>query len=88
MYNRLVSVYGAVAAWLIRRPVSAALLFLLFSAVALMLFWRWPTSFIPEEDQGYFVVSVQLPPASSLQRTEAVSVRVGELLAAYPEVVA
>ena len=88
MYNRLVSVYGAVAAWLIRRPVSAALLFLLFSAVALMLFWRWPTSFIPEEDQGYFVVSVQLPPPSSLQRTEAVSVRVGELLAAYPEVVA
>lgn len=88
IYNRLVSVYGAVAAWLIRRPVSAALLFLLFSAVALMLFWRWPTSFIPEEDQGYFVVSVQLPPASSLQRTEAVSARVGELLAAYPEVVA
>lgn len=88
MYNRLVSVYGAVAAWLIRRPVSAALLFLLFSAVALMLFWRWPTSFIPEEDQGYFVVSVQLPPASSLQRTEVVSARVGELLAAYPEVVA
>lgn len=88
MYNRLVSVYGAVAAWLIRRPVSAALLFLLFSAVALMLFWRWPTSFIPEEDQGYFVVSVQLPPASSLQRTEAVSARVGEFLAAYPEVVA
>lgn len=88
MYNRLVSVYGAVAVWLIRRPVSAALLFLLFSAVALMLFWRWPTSFIPEEDQGYFVVSVQLPPASSLQRTEAVSARVGELLAAYPEVVA
>lgn len=88
MYNRLVSVYGAVAAWLIRRPVSAALLFLLFSAVALMFFWRWPTSFIPEEDQGYFVVSVQLPPASSLQRTEAVSARVGELLAAYPEVVA
>ena len=88
IYNRLVSVYGAVAAWLIRRPVSAALLFLLFSAVALMLFWRWPTSFIPEEDQDYFVVSVQLPPASSLQRTEAVSARVGELLAAYPEVVA
>lgn len=88
IYNRLVSVYGTVAAWLIRRPVSAALLFLLFSAVALMLFWRWPTSFIPEEDQGYFVVSVQLPPASSLQRTEAVSARVGELLAAYPEVVA
>lgn len=88
MYNRLVSIYGTVAAWLIRRPVSAALLFLLFSAVALMLFWRWPTSFIPEEDQGYFVVSVQLPPASSLQRTEAVSARVGELLAAYPEVVA
>lgn len=86
-YERLVSIYTTVAAWLIRRPVWAAAIFILFSATALLLFWRWPTSFIPDEDQGYFVVSVQLPPASSLQRTEAVSARVGELLADYPEVV-
>ena len=86
-YNRLVSVYTSLASWLIRRPVSTAVLFLLFSTAALLLFWRWPTSFIPEEDQGYFVVSVQLPPASSLQRTEAVAARVGALLSDYPEVV-
>lgn len=48
---------------------------------------RWPTSFIPDEDQGYFIVSVQLPQASGLQRTEEVTARVGKLLGEYPEVV-
>ena len=31
-----------------------------------------PTSFVPEEDYGYFLLNVQLPPAASLQRTDAV----------------
>ena len=32
---------------------------------------RLPTGFIPNEDQGYLVVSVQLPDASALERTQA-----------------
>lgn len=42
------------------------------SLVALtgFLFQKVPTSFLPEEDQGYFFVSAQLPSGASLQRTE------------------
>ena len=86
-YDRLVSVYVSVITRLIRRPIFTTVVFLLLSTAAIVLFLRWPTSFIPDEDQGYFIVSVQLPQASGLQRTEEVTARVGKLLGEYPEVV-
>lgn len=86
-YDRLVSVYVSVITQSIRRPIFTTVVFLLLSTAAIVLFLRWPTSFIPDEDQGYFIVSVQLPQASGLQRTEEVTARVGKLLGEYPEVV-
>ena len=50
------------------------------------MFMRWPTTFIPEEDDSYFLISTQLPPASSLERTEAVGQSINKLLDSYPEV--
>lgn len=86
-YDRLVSVYVSVITRSIRRPIFTTVVFLLLSTAAIVLFLRWPTSFIPDEDQGHFIVSVQLPQASGLQRTEEVTARVGKLLGEYPEVV-
>jgi HAE1 family hydrophobic/amphiphilic exporter-1 len=40
-----------------------------------------PTSFIPEEDQGYAFLQIQLPDAASLQRTDAVMRKIDALLA-------
>ena len=40
-----------------------------------------PTSFIPEEDQGYAFVQIQLPDAASLQRTDAVMRKLDDILA-------
>ena len=40
-----------------------------------------PSGFVPDEDQGYALVGVQLPDAASLQRTRAVSSKVEEILA-------
>lgn len=40
-----------------------------------------PMGFIPEEDQGYVLVNIVLPPASSLQRTAEVSKKVDSFLA-------
>ena len=45
-----------------------------------------PGGFIPEEDMGYFFVNIQLPNASSLQRTNEISSQVEEILLKYPEV--
>src|SRR5581483_6550117 len=41
---------------------------------------KLPTSFVPEEDYGYFTVNVQLPPAASLQRTDAVVKKIEQIL--------
>ena len=43
-----------------------------------------PGGFLPEEDQGYFYVNIQLPEASSLQRTEEVSLQVERILSEVP----
>lgn len=60
--------------------------FLVLSGLAFLLFSRWPSTFLPEEDDGYLVVSVQLPPAASLSRTTEACNRLTGLLLSYPEV--
>ena len=72
--------------WLLARPVVAMSTFVVLSAIVLLLFVKWPTTFMPEEDDGYFIVSVQLPAASSLERTEAVGKQIDAILKQYPEI--
>lgn len=57
-----------------------ALLTVILLAVVL-LGKKIPMGFIPEEDQGYVLVNISLPPASSLQRTDEVSKKVDSFLA-------
>jgi HAE1 family hydrophobic/amphiphilic exporter-1 len=45
-----------------------------------------PTGFIPQEDQGYFMVLVQAPPGSSLAYTTALEERAGGIIAQNPAV--
>ncbi|HYK42854.1 MAG TPA: multidrug efflux RND transporter permease subunit [Thermoanaerobaculia bacterium] len=72
--------YVNVSHGLIRKAlVTVAILggFLLLDAV---LGRKLPTSFLPEEDAGYALVNIQLPPAASLQRTNEVCRRVEKIL--------
>jgi HAE1 family hydrophobic/amphiphilic exporter-1 len=78
-YNRSVK-------WLLARPVMAIGSFAVLSAIAFWLFVKWPTTFMPEEDDGYFIVSVQLPAASSLERTEEVGKQIDAILKRTPEI--
>jgi len=54
----------------------------LLGIVVLMggLFSMVPGGFVPEEDQGYFLVNVQLPDAASLERTDVVTAQVEDIL--------
>lgn len=45
-----------------------------------------PGGFLPEEDQGYLFVNLQLPNAASMQRTDAVMKKIEEIVLAQPEV--
>ncbi len=66
---------------LIRRWVLAMLVLLGIAIVGGLMGKSLPTSFIPEEDQGYAFLQIQLPDAASLQRTDAVMRKLDEMLA-------
>ncbi len=85
-YDALQRTYDKVVAFLLRRAGIAAVSFIAMSLLALYMFRVWPTTFIPEEDDGYFIIAVQLPPAASLSRTEAVAAKVEDIVSSYPEV--
>ncbi|MGF1551894.1 MAG: efflux RND transporter permease subunit [Paracoccaceae bacterium] len=70
--------YVGVVGWLARRAALALVLILAVFAATGALFASLPTSFLPDEDQGYFLVDVQLPTAASLARTEQLMLEVEE----------
>ena len=84
--NGMQFAYNHSVKWLLVRPVMAIGSFVALSVIALLLFVKWPTTFMPEEDDGYFIVAVQLPAASSLERTEMVGKQIDQILMQYPEV--
>ncbi len=69
------------------RPRIWLAAFVVMVALAVILWKRVPTGFIPTEDKGYFAIAMQLPDASSLQRTRAVIQRVEGFLHEEPAVV-
>jgi HAE1 family hydrophobic/amphiphilic exporter-1 len=75
---------------LIQRMVHhSAVVALLGLALIGLAFWglaRVPTAFIPLEDQGYLIVSAQLPDASSLERTQQVMEKVTNVAKGIPGV--
>ena len=54
----------------IRRSLVGAAIFSVLVALAILGFGSMPTGFVPQEDEGYCIVNVQLPDGASLQRTE------------------
>jgi HAE1 family hydrophobic/amphiphilic exporter-1 len=78
--------YTAVCRGLIRKIVISLALILLFGLAGGAIAGKMPTAFIPEEDQGYLFGVVQLPRASSLQQTSAVSAEIEDVLEKIPGV--
>ena len=68
------------------RPVLVMLLFGILLVVSTGLFKALPKSFLPEEDQGYFIVVAQLPDGASKKRTDAVLERIERFFQANPAV--
>jgi len=72
--------YVAVSRLLIRKAALGIAILAGFAALAGLLGTRLPTSFLPEEDYGYFLLNVQLPPAASIQRTDEVCRKIETIL--------
>jgi hydrophobe/amphiphile efflux-1 (HAE1) family protein len=78
--------YAAIVRRLVRVAVLSVVAILGFAAAVFLLSVRTPTGFLPEEDQGAFFISVQLPDGASVARTSAVVHQVEDLLAKMPQV--
>jgi HAE1 family hydrophobic/amphiphilic exporter-1 len=61
-------------------------LFLAGLSLTYLVFRRVPTGFVPDEDQGYFIVVIQAPSGASLQYTKSIGEQVASVLQSVPEV--
>jgi HAE1 family hydrophobic/amphiphilic exporter-1 len=86
VFDRARNGYMRVAGALIRRSVFTVILLVVIATIAILLGARLPTSFIPEEDQGYVFAVAQLPYAASLERTDAVCKKIEKIMADTPGV--
>ncbi|HEY2147838.1 MAG TPA: efflux RND transporter permease subunit, partial [Pirellulales bacterium] len=83
-YDRLEHGYTAIVRWITRWP---AIIMLGYAGLIVLAGWSFiqlPTGFLPIEDQGYFVVSTQLPDAAALPRTERLVGQVQRALQSTP----
>src|ERR1700691_3543112 len=85
-FTRATNGYVRVSGALIRKSSFALILLAGFAVAGLWIGGKLPTSFVPDEDQGYFYINVQLPNAASLERTEEVVAKIQKVAAAIPGV--
>ncbi len=71
-FERMSRGYGRLTQRLVRALAVVVVVYLALIATAAFEFSRTPTGFIPEQDQGYLITVVQLPPGATLARTEKV----------------
>jgi HAE1 family hydrophobic/amphiphilic exporter-1 len=71
---------------LLRKSAMVLALLAICGAAGLFLGSRLPSSFLPDEDQGYLYINMQLPNAASLERTSAAARQVEQILAGTPGV--
>ena len=78
--------YGTLTARLVHR---STMMLVIYGALLGLTVWRLnatPTGFIPDQDQGFLIGVIQLPPGSSLERTEAAVGRIREVVSQNPKV--
>ncbi len=89
-FNRLFGRLTAGYSWLVARSLRlAAIVLIAYVGLLALTYWRVstaPTGFIPEQDQGYLLVNVQLPDSASVQRTETIMSKVDKIARSLPGV--
>jgi HAE1 family hydrophobic/amphiphilic exporter-1 len=85
-FGRVTEGYVRWSGTLIRKSAIALALLVVFGLAAAFFGGKVPTSFLPDEDQGYLYVNLQLPNAASFQRTDEVARKIESALAKTPGV--
>ena len=85
-FGRATDGYVSVSRTLIRKSGLAVAALLLFGVVAVFFGVKLPSGFLPDEDQGYVYINLQLPNSASLERTEQAAREIENILAKTPGV--
>ncbi|MBP7146996.1 MAG: multidrug efflux RND transporter permease subunit [Acidobacteria bacterium] len=86
LFERFTGGYVSFTGILVRKAFRSAVLVLLFAGLAAWLGLRIPGGFVPEEDNGYLMASVQLPDGASAERTDEVCRKVEAIVGRIPAV--
>lgn len=78
MFERFSETYARLTRRLVSAPKRMMAAYAVLIGLTVGLFSITPTGFIPAQDQGYFLTVVQLPPGSSLERTDEVLRKVAD----------
>lgn len=78
--------YITISGWLIRKVVTSLFMYCLIIFLTWMLFTSRPRGFIPDEDQGYFFINVQLPESATLERTVKTMEKITDMIRSIPGV--
>lgn len=79
-FDKTTNGYIRIASMFTKKMLRGAVFVIAAVVGAVLLGKQVPAGFMPEEDQGYFLVNVQLPDAASLQRTDALCKRIEGIL--------
>lgn len=80
VFDLAIKVYGAVVGMLLRTCIIGLLVYGGLMLLTYLGFRAAPVGFIPEQDKGYLVVNVQLPDGASLERTDRLIRKLGEVV--------
>ncbi len=85
-FSRVITRYVGGVNYAVRRLLRSLAIYAVIVAIAVWSYMKLPGSFLPEEDQGYIVTAIQLPPAAAKERTQAVLESVEQFFLKQPQV--
>ena len=78
-FDKWTNGYEGWVAKVLRKTFSMMIVYIGLSVAGVFLFMRLPTSFLPTEDQGFIMISVQLPAGATKERTDATMEQITKL---------
>ncbi len=78
--------YSNSISWIVRRSGRFMLIYVVIVGGLAYLFIQLPSSFLPNEDQGFVLVDIQTPPEASTNRTDNIAENIDKIFAAEPSV--
>ena len=77
--------YRGLLAYLLKYKLAMMVLFFAGLGLTYFVFTRVPTGFVPDEDQGYFIIVMQAPSGASLEYTKGIGKQVAHMLSDVSE---